>query len=299
MMRADRTLAILAGLLLAATGPGAPDRGTAAPNPVAARSVDDPGAQCREAADLAAVRHGVPAGVLHAIALAESGMRRGGVFQPWPWTLNVEGQGFRFDDARAALAHARSAMRAGARSVDLGCFQINHRWHGSAFASLEAMLDPGVSADYAARFLRQLFAESGDWLTAVGHYHSRTAVHADRYRAQVEALLARTGDVVPHAAPAAQDRLPTPASRMRPSVGGVLLAGSLGIPPGHRGGPQQLVRHAPDAASLRPSASPGTAALASGSLFSPAAWAMSANVPAAPRVPLIGRARGPLLAGGS
>ena len=39
--------------------------------------------------------HGIPATLLYAIALAESGkhVTRLNSTQPWPWTLNIEGEG--------------------------------------------------------------------------------------------------------------------------------------------------------------------------------------------------------------
>ena len=40
--------------------------------------------------------------------------------------------------------------------------QINYRWHGHAFPSLEAMFDPEWTATYAAQFLRTLYEERGE-----------------------------------------------------------------------------------------------------------------------------------------
>lgn len=157
----------------------------------AARGTDD--VLCENAARRAAAETGVPLAVLLAVALSESGRKTGGRFTPWPWVLNVEGAGAFFDTRDAALAAAQAAISAGRDSTDLGCFQINFRWHGDAFASLSDMLDPDRNAAYAARFLRELYAESGDWITAAGHYHSRTQVHADRYRGVFRRHLAALG----------------------------------------------------------------------------------------------------------
>ncbi len=56
------------------------------------------------------------------------------------------------------------------------------------------MFDPVANARYAARFLAELHAEFGDWSQAVGAYHSRTQVHAQRYRGRFHDFLARLGD---------------------------------------------------------------------------------------------------------
>ncbi|EKE43767.1 transglycosylase, Slt family protein [Oceaniovalibus guishaninsula JLT2003] len=131
---------------------------------------------------MAADETGVPFDVLMAISLTETGRKQNGRTTAWPWTVNTEGKGTWFDDYGAALSYARQSQAAGARSFDVGCFQINYRWHGQHFASLDAMFDPLVNARYAARFLSNLHAEYGDWQQAAGAFHSRTEVHAARYR---------------------------------------------------------------------------------------------------------------------
>ncbi|GFE49570.1 hypothetical protein So717_13230 [Roseobacter cerasinus] len=66
--------------------------------------------------------------------------------------------------------------------MDIGCFQLNYRWHGGEFSTLEQMFDPVTNARYAAKFLNRLFDEKGNWMRAVGAYHSRTPKHAVRYK---------------------------------------------------------------------------------------------------------------------
>lgn len=144
----------------------------------------DPAAICDRAATLAAARTGVPISVLKAIALTETGRTRDGRARPWPWTVNMEGKGVWFDDRAAALAYATAHHDLGARSFDVGCFQINFKWHHDAFDSIDEMFEPAANALYAAGFLQQLYAETGDWELAAGAYHSRTPEHAERYRAR-------------------------------------------------------------------------------------------------------------------
>jgi hypothetical protein len=151
-------------------------------------------ALCDGAAARAAVSTGVPLEVLRAITRVETGRHRNGALQPWPWTVNMEGDGRWFESRAALHAYVDRHMERGARSFDLGCFQINYRWHGHAFASMAEMTDPEASALYAARFLRDLYAETGDWTAAAGAYHSRTPVHARRYRARFTEVLASLRD---------------------------------------------------------------------------------------------------------
>lgn len=139
---------------------------------------------CEAAAQRAAHATGVPVDVLQAIALTETGRRAQGRLRPWPWTANTEGEGHWFDTRAEAEDFARRTLARGQTSIDLGCFQINWRWHGAGFDRPEALFDPAIAADYAARMLRDLYRELGSWEAAAGAYHSRTPQLAARYRAR-------------------------------------------------------------------------------------------------------------------
>lgn len=157
--------------------------------PVHARSAVDVAQICDVAAEQAARSTGVPAAVLMAISRVETGRTIGGALAPWPWTVNEAGSGSFFDTADQALAHVTDAMATGAKNIDIGCFQVNLRWHGAEFASLDAMLDPVENALYAAHFLKQLYAEHGTWDGAVGAYHSRKPEAAQGYLRKVAGVL--------------------------------------------------------------------------------------------------------------
>lgn len=144
---------------------------------------------CDDAAFSAAQETGVPLQVLLAITRTETGRTRDGVTQPWPWTVNMEGRGVWFDTRTKALTFLFDHFKTGARSFDVGCFQINYRWHGAQFASIEDMLDPFANARYAATFLKALYEESGNWNVAAGKFHSRTAVYAERYMVRFDTML--------------------------------------------------------------------------------------------------------------
>ena len=145
---------------------------------------------CERAARQAAAEGGVPQDLMLAITLAETGRRQDGALRPWPWAANLEGAGHWFDSRAALEAFAARAVAAGRTSIDIGCFQINLRWHGHAFATPEAMFDPAANAHYAAQFLSGLAAELGSWEAAAGAYHSRTPELAERYGARFRRHLA-------------------------------------------------------------------------------------------------------------
>lgn len=146
------------------------------------------GTVCDDAAQRAAELSGVPLPILSAITRVETNTRREGAFGPWPWTLNYAGKGEWFDTADAALDRI-GVLAAAGESFDVGCFQINTRWHGTAFGSAEEMLDPDSNARYAASYLLELYAESGDWKTAVAAYHSRDPDRGAGYADKVASVM--------------------------------------------------------------------------------------------------------------
>ncbi len=158
--------------------------------PLRALATQDLSHICDQAAAYAAQETGVPLSVLQAISLTETGRKRTGVMRPWPWTVNMEGKGVWFDSEDEARAYVYKNYKRGARSFDVGCFQINYKWHGQQFASIEEMFDPNPNALYAAKFLLDLFQEKGDWSEAAGAYHSRTQKYAEKYEKRFNAFRA-------------------------------------------------------------------------------------------------------------
>lgn len=154
---------------------------------------NDPAGLCLDAARLAAERTEVPVDVLLAVSIVETGRNH----RPWPWTVNLAGEGHWLDSAQEAEALAAAALAEGAVNIDLGCFQLNYRWHAQSFSSLSDMLDPNRNALYAAGYLARQHRETGDWALAAAAYHSATPEHADRYRARFEAVYAAIDRPVP------------------------------------------------------------------------------------------------------
>ncbi|MHA3914362.1 transglycosylase SLT domain-containing protein [Halovulum sp. GXIMD14793] len=167
-----------------------------------ARDVTEISAICDQAGSWASQQTGVPRSVLQAITLTETGRKIAGAHRPWPWTVNMEGTGKWFATRQEALDYVMEHYNKGARSFDVGCFQINYRWHGNAFASIEDMFDPKQNALYAGRFLRNLYGETKSWSKSAGAYHSRTPKYATRYSARFDRILAGLTGQKPPPAPA-------------------------------------------------------------------------------------------------
>jgi len=138
--------------------------------------------------------HGLPPKLLTAIAHTESGRTaRDTGFHAWPWTSNIAGKGRYYRTRAEALAHLTSVLEQGITSFDVGCMQLNYRWHGQNFSSLSEMLEPARNVDYAALYLKELKSETGSWEVATRFYHSRDPARGRAYLGRVRAARARLG----------------------------------------------------------------------------------------------------------
>ena len=148
---------------------------------------------CLSAAKVAAERTGVPLSVLVAVTLTETGRGTETGLEPWPWAVNQAGKGYWFPTAEEAVQFVEQQLDLGLRNFDVGCFQLNHRWHSKGFQSTIDMFDPTNNAIYAAYFLADLYSEKGDWSLAAAAYHSRTPDQADRYQAKFDEIFTNLG----------------------------------------------------------------------------------------------------------
>jgi hypothetical protein len=151
------------------------------------RAHADTAGDCEQAGRAAEQQFGVPAGLLLAIGRVESGRwdpALGRVI-PWPWAVDVNGEGRQFDNGSEAVSATRAAQADGQHSIDVGCFQINLLNHPDAFPNLNQAFDAPANAQYAARFLASLQERLGNWQDAVAAYHSATPELGVPYRQRV------------------------------------------------------------------------------------------------------------------
>jgi hypothetical protein len=144
---------------------------------------------CEQAGTAAEQRFGLPPGLLLAIGKVESGRWNAaqGRMIPWPWSVDVDGEGQMFGNSQDAVSAASAAQTAGRHSIDVGCFQISLLNHPDAFADLDQAFDPQANAQYAAHFLATLQVRLGNWQDAVAAYHSATPELGLPYRERVYA----------------------------------------------------------------------------------------------------------------
>ena len=143
---------------------------------------------CEREMARAAQAENIPLSVLYSVGLTETG-QRGGL---QPYALNIDGAARVAGDLPEALRLFRAAQAGGAKMIDIGCMQINHRWHAARFPSLEAMFDTRRNVDYAAHFLKELRGREASWTLAVARYNAGP----DNDRAQKKYVCAVIGNMV-------------------------------------------------------------------------------------------------------
>ncbi len=136
----------------------------------------DPRAACLMATRRAEDIHGLPRGLLTAIALSESGLHA--------HALSIRGRAH----FPADLDEARRMLRTSRGSVMAGCVQVHARLHARG---QDWPLDPYRSADWAGGMLARWAREhGGDWGEALRRWHgvsrARTASVVCRVRAKLE-----------------------------------------------------------------------------------------------------------------
>ncbi|MGI4763755.1 MAG: transglycosylase SLT domain-containing protein [Janthinobacterium lividum] len=155
-------------LVAMAAGIAAPPALAAPAAPPASTASAPAGHGCEAQVAAAARRYDIPLAVFYAVGLLETGGRNG----LQPFSMNIEGRASLNTTLAEALATFEAAHRRGATLIDIGCMQVNYRWHGRNFASVTEMFDPAHNVDYAARFLRELKTREKTWTLAVARYNA-------------------------------------------------------------------------------------------------------------------------------
>jgi hypothetical protein len=143
----------------------------------------------------------VPAEVMYAIGLQESGTTLGGQrgFAPWAWVLNVNNEG-RFFRTRAEASEALAAeVERGNRRVAVGMLQIHLRWNGHRVQDPLTLLDPSVNLRVAADVLAECGQRFPDTFGKLACYYSGDVDQEGRWYARQ--VLAKAGHRASAAAP--------------------------------------------------------------------------------------------------
>lgn len=170
---------LLSGMAAAAPPPAqeAPQEVPASPSRFVAAPLS-PRAECLAAARRAEGAHGLPRGLLVAIALSESGLHA--------HALSIRGRAHYPQDRATARRLLLAATGSGA-AVMAGCMQVNAGVHARGGADWP--LDAARSADWAGGRLRRWHAETGSWTEAVRRWHGGSPAEAGRLACRVRARL--------------------------------------------------------------------------------------------------------------
>lgn len=115
----------------------------------------------------------VPRDVVMRVITHESKSVYKGKVQPWPWTLNIDGQGYYFESYRLALLAAIKARKEGARRLGLGFGQIEWQYHSGRFSGLAEALKPRENIRAVCEILREAWSSKrvNSWNDAIAYYH--------------------------------------------------------------------------------------------------------------------------------
>lgn len=128
-------------------------------------------------------RERIKTNLLSAISLVESGRysKKYPTGVSWPWTVMAAGKGSFYSSKEEALNAVRDLQKNGVENIDVGCMQINLKYHPEAFDSLEDALEPEKNVTYAAKFLKKNYQETKSWGEAATRYHSKNVSKAFKY----------------------------------------------------------------------------------------------------------------------
>lgn len=147
------------------------------------------GALCSVAAKEAGDEYGVNFDLLQTISAVESGRwdNLQNRYVAWPWTVNVKGKGYYYASREDAVQAVKKFQSQGIESIDVGCMQINLKYHGEAFNSVDEAIDPANNVKYSAKFLQTLYRKHGqNWKKAARRYHSANPEKGEAYTKRLE-----------------------------------------------------------------------------------------------------------------
>ena len=136
----------------------------------------------------------IPKGLLLGIGKAEAIRKLNNKYIIWPWTINHAGKSLFFDTKKQMTNYVFKNLQKDDLNIDVGCMQINIKWHKNNFKKISDMfeIDPNIS--YAASFLKQLKNRHGSWDEAIKYYHSSDPKKNNPYLIKVKSFWKKAED---------------------------------------------------------------------------------------------------------
>ena len=127
----------------------------------------------------------LPNKLLTSISLVESGIFKGNDVSSWPWALNINGHSKYFKNKEETISFLKKNLPK-SKNIDIGCMQINYKFHGHKFEDLDHILNPEENVKYAAQFLKKLFKRHKSWNEEISRYHSSKPKRKKKYLMKVK-----------------------------------------------------------------------------------------------------------------
>ena len=130
----------------------------------------------------------IPKGLLLGIGKAEAIRKINNKYIIWPWTINHGGKSLFFDNKEQMKNYVFKNLKRKDFNIDVGCMQINIKWHKNNFKKISDMFEVNPNISYAASFLKQLKNKHGSWDKAIKHYHSSDPKKNNPYLIKVKSF---------------------------------------------------------------------------------------------------------------
>ena len=131
-------------------------------------------------------KYKIPRDLLYAISIHETGKPHSyNLSIVWPWTFRIDGKAYYFNDGKTGLKIIKKQISKEIINIDIGCMQINFKYHNKNFKSIAHMINPKYNIEYAAQFLFSKYKKSGNWKQAVSQYHSHTVSLGNKYAEKI------------------------------------------------------------------------------------------------------------------
>ena len=127
---------------------------------------------CENTIESVELQTDIPKGLLLSIGKAEAIRKINNKYIIWPWTINHAGKSLFFDNKEQMKNYVFKNLKRKDFNIDVGCMQINIKWHKNNFKKISDMFEVTPNISYAASFLKQLKNKHGSWDKAIKHYHS-------------------------------------------------------------------------------------------------------------------------------
>ena len=116
---------------------------------------------CENTIESVELQTDIPKGLLLGIGKAEAIRKINNKYIIWPWTINHAGKSLFFDNKEQMKNYVFKNLKRKDFNIDVGCMQINIKWHKKNFKKISDMFEVNPNISYAASFLKQLKNKHG------------------------------------------------------------------------------------------------------------------------------------------